>query len=964
MKQTITHFSSGRARHGRKLSAVLQLLLVALMLIPGSARAEGDDGDEEFTFTYISADPEGNFEYGDDGWGDEDIDEKGYNLFDDDTDTKWCFNFSEGAYVVFQASKPGHVTGYTITTGNDNSSEPGRNPKGWTLYGSNDKESWTVIDQVADDTKLKDEDATDYDYSCTASDKYEYFKWVITQGGSSNVMQASGFKLKMISVLCAEHQIETVAAQDPTCTEEGNLTYYRCTACGLRFKDAQGVEQYKDKSYIIPAKGHQWENLYCTACNACALTYEEDENGKLIVTGFEEGVSITDLVIPAKINEKDVVAIGECAFYETSLASVSIPASVEKIDYQAFEDCYALSAVSFAADAKLKKIYGDAFNSTSLASVSIPASVEEISYNAFAYCRYLSTVTFAADAKLETIGYRAFISTHLAQVSIPASVKNIEGEAFAYTPLVSVNIPAAVENIEEDAFLENAYLETVTFNRSLGDDENLDGYHEKMFRDCYKLKTVYVPWKSKEAYVGKLAQQKGKIKGILTDDTEGIIYEVNDETHELACIGTSHDKWTARQVQEEVEGMPVTEIKENAFKENKTLLAVDVPASVKTVGTQAFAGCEALHKVYLKGNAATIAADAFKNTPQLEAIYVSKDAYANYLEQGFEQSNKLLVLSGSEDIVQLTDEVGLTEEMVSIPTVYAPETLSYQRQLETPGEYATICLPFDICLSSDQGMFEKVYVPLNTMIHNTQKSTPELEHFVLMLEEQKPGNLIPAGQPIFVKMAEDKDVMAFTNNWGDDLLSTGIQPKNEEMKVVDWDGTSGLMKQNLQFHISYHGTFQPKEAQAADHLWTFNPNGTFGKQTEGTVHPFRLVLKVEKENEAEGSGSDGSGSEGSASEDSGSEGSASEGSETENPATQSKQYVFSIGVSDGTATGIREIISSEAITTNNNPNGSSAHTGIVYDLSGRKVSTAAGSQDVKNLRKGIYVVNGKKIVVK
>ena len=63
-------------------------------------------------------------------------------LIDGKTSTKWCVtsfsDHSSGVYIVFKASERIFVDGYTITTGNDNSTENGRNPKNWMLKGCND----------------------------------------------------------------------------------------------------------------------------------------------------------------------------------------------------------------------------------------------------------------------------------------------------------------------------------------------------------------------------------------------------------------------------------------------------------------------------------------------------------------------------------------------------------------------------------------------------------------------------------------------------------------------------------------------------------------------------------------------------------------------------------------------------------------------------------------------------------
>ena len=916
------------------------------MLIPYSARAEGEsNGSDEVTFTYISANPEGfyheedNFEYF------ETVDERAHNLFDGNTDSKWCFDFSQKAYVIFKASRLGAVSGYTITTGNDSGDYAGRNPKSWTLYGSNDQKNWTIIDQVSNDVVLQDENATAYNYNCSSSAEYEYFKWEITEGGS--LLQVSELKLKLEKKICKEHQIQKIPAVEPTCTNVGHVEYYQCTACDLLFKDALGTEKYTDNSYILPAKGHQCDNVYCTVCKACALSYSVND-GKVTVEGFADGFFIPHLVIPETIEGMPVVAIDGSRFSKSNIESVVFPTSLERIEWSQFAECSRLTSVSFAAEGNLKKIGRYAFQNCPLTCVSIPASVETIDDYAFKSNSSLTSVSFAAEGKLKKIGSYAFQYCPLTHVVIPSSVQEIAGNAFydckiltsvsfaaegnlkkigSYafqgTALTHIDIPASVENIYEKAFAGGLMLEDVTFNRAM-DNTSLANYSPEMFDDDFKLKNIYVPWKSKQSYTDLFTNQADKIKGFLTDNS-GIVYEVNDDTHELSCIGTSDERWTGFAPPTELENMPVTEIKEKAFKDNKNLTSMEIPQTVKTVGAQAFAGCESLHTVKIKGNAATIAADAFKNTPDLGTIFVSRDAYATYHEQGFEQCDKLVTLYGSEDVVQLTDEKGMSDEVASIPTVYAPNQLSYQRQGLEPDGYATLCLPFSI--SQYSSVFEKVYMPLGTVIHNTAKSTPELEHFILMLQELKPGTRIQAGQPVFVKLAGGIDKLTFTNDCGEEQLTADLKPKAEAMKVVDWDGASGLMTENDNFRITYGSRYQPMaQVSEDDHIWSFNGNGTFGPQKDGVMPPFRLFLTVLDAT----------------------------------PSVQAKAYSISIGVSDGTTTGIREIISSDTIDSSK-PAGSSSHAGIIYDLNGRKVATASKT---KHMSKGIYILNGKKMVVK
>ena len=127
-------------------------------------------------------------------------------IVDGNTSTKWCLNGGEGnaVYNIFHSSLPIFVTGYKITTANDNAAYTGRNPKAWTLYGSTadsnpgvDDSSWEIISSVTNDTKLQDQNFTTYTYTLPETSKaYQSFKWVITarKGGGNSVIQVSEFR--------------------------------------------------------------------------------------------------------------------------------------------------------------------------------------------------------------------------------------------------------------------------------------------------------------------------------------------------------------------------------------------------------------------------------------------------------------------------------------------------------------------------------------------------------------------------------------------------------------------------------------------------------------------------------------------------------------------------------------------------------------------------------------------------
>lgn len=151
-------------------------------------------------------------------------------IVDGSTSTKWCLGAGGGTavYNIFHASAPIYVTGYKISTANDNTTYPGRNPSAWTLYGStssvtpgaNDP-SWELIATVSGDTKLQDVNYATYTYTLSkeTAKAYRNFKWVITarKGGGFGTMQVSEFAPTYNKVLV---EVDPVARPRVTVTDE------------------------------------------------------------------------------------------------------------------------------------------------------------------------------------------------------------------------------------------------------------------------------------------------------------------------------------------------------------------------------------------------------------------------------------------------------------------------------------------------------------------------------------------------------------------------------------------------------------------------------------------------------------------------------------------------------------------------------------------------------------------------
>ena len=164
--------------------------------------------------------------------------------------------------------------------------------------------------------------------------------------------------------------------------------------------------------------------------------------------GFEVG---EELIIPNKIEDKDVVGIGEDAFKNIDIKRIRIPNCVTYIGNNAFKGCKNL--ISIRLPQELKKISESGFEGTGLTEITLPPNVTSLGYKCFEDCTKLKTVIL--NDKLETIESFAFSQTMISDIIIPKSVKIIKCYAFDWIN-GSVNIAFLGYNTKIEATIINS----------------------------------------------------------------------------------------------------------------------------------------------------------------------------------------------------------------------------------------------------------------------------------------------------------------------------------------------------------------------------------------------------------------------------------------------------------------------------------------------------------------------------
>ena len=307
-------------------------------------------------------------------------------------------------------------------------------------------------------------------------------------------------------------------------------------------------------------------------------TWELSEDGVLTIKG-------TGAVIKGSWNNEDVkkiiisegiTEIGDRALgFTVNATEVSIPNSMEKISYSAFEgsnllqnesnwengvyycDRWVLDSQEDITTCVLRDdtrgMQDSAFRScTKLQSIVIPDTIHYIGEMTFNYCINLSSVSLPKDLKI--IGVDAFSSCKaLSKLTIPEGVSCIEDYAFERSGLEKINIPNSVTTFGYSVFDGCEQLKDVKWSNQI----TTIPYHT--FHGASSLEYFKIP--------------------------ENIISIGND-----------------------------------AFS-NTNLKEIDIPESVTSIGDQAFA-CDPLRKVTMSDNVTEIGMSAFLGSA-LEDIKLS-----------------------------------------------------------------------------------------------------------------------------------------------------------------------------------------------------------------------------------------------------------------------------------------------------------------------------------------------------
>lgn len=319
-----------------------------------------------------------------------------------------------------------------------------------------------------------------------------------------------------------------------------------------------------------------------TLALACALVcISPAVAAKDYTTTLAENVSVTYAV-----NTTDLIARVKrvYVFTGTPPKSIEVPKTVK---YKSGDKTYSLTVTKIGDGAfeqvEIKKIVlpntityigNDAFNFSYVENLNIPTSVETIGDRAF-YCSSIKSAVIPGTCK--SIGTDAFKDCEIESVTFEESRTplSIGKSAFEWSKLKSVTLPFRLSSMGACAFVSCRWLTNVNIMSATT-------IPEQCFNYCTSLRSVRLP--SGVTAIGEMAFQD--------------CWQLESFDSLLPALRTIGSFAFCRAGLNAInlpEGLMA--IGNHAFEDNVSLKRITFPSTLKNIGDDCFAGCDAIESV-------------------------------------------------------------------------------------------------------------------------------------------------------------------------------------------------------------------------------------------------------------------------------------------------------------------------------------------------------------------------------
>ena len=412
--------------------------------------------------------------------------------------------------------------------------------------------------------------------------------------------------------------------------EKPNTTYYNE---GLKYNyiyDGKVIEG----DYVIPEGVRTMGKAILGGCYKLTSVKTSTTTTEIQTFAFEGCKNLKSIEITPSVKVIEHAFSGCC-----NVTSFKLPNSVEKIDFDPYNDCPKLDDISLMVenwedDNAVVAYYGQhdrlSFgfkyfyrNQEVFGDYVFPEGLTKIGCDALSLCKAVNSI--AIPNTVTSIGDCAFQRcANLRKVDLGESIKLIPDCAFwGDVALTKIEIPRSVTRIGTSAFGRCANLREVLGMEGV---KNIEAY---AFSSCSSLKNFVFPSKMDtidyEVFNFCTSLCDVKLPDTLTYIGDNvfagctalpIIDNVRYADSYLVCALGDNPTYTIK------DGTKY--IGTEAFVRHRNLAEINIPSSVRSIGRDAFSGCNSLQKLVIPEGVKTIKTDAFACCRTLKEVSIPK----------------------------------------------------------------------------------------------------------------------------------------------------------------------------------------------------------------------------------------------------------------------------------------------------------------------------------------------------
>ena len=691
-------------------------------------------------------------------------DEGGDKLFDGiyTGDNKWC-TVAEDKFVEFKTSSAVKVNGYTLYTANDNSSNPGRNPKSWVLKANLDgSDNWTTISSVSNDNTMMDVDYTPYDFQMDVPGTYRYFRLEVSEVHNNDLI------LQLGELQLFYQEITPVEGVTQGATANTYILDYG-TAITVKAKPAEGkcVRNWDSDDPIIPATTATLTKTYTLTENTTATAHFASYHtltpgADLTVNGVpvSQGSTITVPTGATVVLTHDHVgytahytvnttAIDGSTFImpdENVTVSATWTMNTYTITYElnggdvatANPTSYNIETETFTLNNPTKPGYtftgwtgSNGTTPETTVTITKGSMTEDLNYTAhYEFIRFTEgdlsyEWTSATSVKVTACNQSA------TSVTIPATVSNL-GVTYSVTAIsnqVFYNCPSlesisvaegnTVYHSEGNCIIETASHTLIQGCKNSVIPDGVTTIGDYAFKACTGLTSITIPASVTSIGYAAFTSCSG---------LESIsVASGNTKYHsEGNCLIETASHTVIQGCKNSVIPDDVTTIGGGAFANCTSVTSIEIPASVTHIGDFAFSGCTSLTSIEIPASVTSIGDYAFSGCPGLTSVTIYAPSLSYYGADSFvnhASGRKIYVFNScvntykgyasrmnfNKNDVQPIAGISLKDAADNSSLVAAANgnelDVTLQGRKLTANNWNTLCLPFNLTSAQIESLF-------------------------------------------------------------------------------------------------------------------------------------------------------------------------------------------------------------------------------------------------------------------